>query len=46
MRALLQQVRGIRVEVGEQVIGAINYSLLMFICAIEDDSESVAAMLV
>ena len=45
MRGFLQRLREIRVEVGEQVISAIGYGFLIFSCAVEDDSQSGAAML-
>jgi len=45
MRALLQRLREIRVEVGERVISAIGYGFLIFSCTMEDDSQSGAAIL-
>jgi D-tyrosyl-tRNA(Tyr) deacylase len=45
MRALLQRVREARVEVGERVIGEIGYGLLIFICAVEGDSDAEAELL-
>ena len=45
MRWLLQRVREARVEVGERVIGEIGYGLLIFICAVEGDSDAEAELL-
>jgi D-tyrosyl-tRNA(Tyr) deacylase len=44
--AILQRVRGARVEVGGTVVGAIGQGLLMLVCAEPTDSEATAEKLV
>lgn len=46
MIALLQRVRGARVEVAGQVIGQIDAGFLMLVCAEPTDTEAVAEKLV
>lgn len=45
MRALVQRVSQARVEVNERVIGEIGYGLLIFVCAVDGDSEADAELL-
>jgi len=44
--ALLQRVRSARVEVEDQVVGAIGAGLLVFVCAEPADTEAIADRLV
>jgi D-tyrosyl-tRNA(Tyr) deacylase len=44
--ALVQRVRGARVEVASQTTGAIEHGLLVFVCAEPHDDEAIAARLV
>ena len=46
MIALVQRVREARVEVGGQIVGAIDRGLLVFVCAEPNDDEAQAAKLV
>jgi len=46
MIALLQRVASARVEVGGQVVGAIEQGLLMLVCAEPADTPALAAKLV
>jgi D-tyrosyl-tRNA(Tyr) deacylase len=46
MLALVQRVRGARVEVAGQVIGAIDHGLLVLVCAEPQDTEALADKLV
>ena len=46
MIALLQRVRSARVEVEDQVVGAIGAGLLVFVCAEPADTEAIADRLV
>ncbi|OIQ25637.1 MAG: D-tyrosyl-tRNA(Tyr) deacylase [Alphaproteobacteria bacterium MedPE-SWcel] len=46
MRALVQRVSEARVRVGPDVIGEIGPGLLIFVCAMQGDSETEAAHLV
>lgn len=46
MIAVLQRVRGARVEVGGEVIGAIQQGFLMLVCAEPTDTEATAEKLV
>ncbi len=46
MIALVQRVRQARVEVGGEIVGAIEQGLLVFVCAEPRDNEAAAARLV
>jgi D-tyrosyl-tRNA(Tyr) deacylase len=45
MRALVQRVSEARVIVAERVIGEIGYGFLIFVCAVDGDSEADAELL-
>ena len=45
MRVLVQRVREARVTVAKRVIGEIGYGFLIFVCAVDGDSEADAELL-
>lgn len=45
MRALLQRVTDASVTVDGQIIGQINHGLLIFVCAMPDDTQTTAQAL-
>jgi D-tyrosyl-tRNA(Tyr) deacylase len=45
VRALVQRVSEARVIVAERVIGEIGYGFLIFVCAVDGDSEADAELL-
>tara|TARA_R100000935_G_scaffold8243_3_gene17239 strand:+ start:7605 stop:8051 length:447 start_codon:yes stop_codon:yes gene_type:complete len=45
MRALLQRVTDASVTVDGQIIGQINHGLLIFVCAMPDDTQATAQAL-
>jgi D-tyrosyl-tRNA(Tyr) deacylase len=45
MRCLIQRVSQARVEIAGVLVGAIDRGLLIFVCAMQDDSEEAARQL-